>query len=83
MSRPSKERVREVIQEVDALDLPDGAHWALIHEKLGLSYGEVFDYIVEDPAFSAPSRARLLIASKGRSWRALGLSASRASADIA
>ncbi|OKO81140.1 hypothetical protein AC628_07175 [Bradyrhizobium sp. NAS96.2] len=51
MSRPSKERVREVIQEVDALDLPDGAHWALIHEKLGLSYGEVFDYIAEDPAF--------------------------------
>lgn len=51
MGRPSKERVREVIREVDALDLPDGAHWALIHEKLGLSYGEVFDYIAEDPAF--------------------------------
>ncbi|OKO74441.1 hypothetical protein AC628_22490 [Bradyrhizobium sp. NAS96.2] len=51
MERPSKERVREVIQEVDALDLPDGAHWALIHEKLGLRYGEVFDYIAEDPAF--------------------------------
>ncbi|WP_168193323.1 hypothetical protein [Bradyrhizobium sp. NAS96.2] len=34
-----------------ALDLPDGAHWALIHEKLNLNYGEVFDYIAEDPAF--------------------------------
>ena len=51
MSRPSKERVREVIQEVDALDLLDGVHWALIQKKLGLSYGEVFDYIAEDPAF--------------------------------
>ena len=51
MDRPSKERVREVIWEVDALDLPDGAHWALIHEKLNLRYGEVFDYIVDDPAF--------------------------------
>ena len=48
---PSKERVREVIREVDALDLPDGAHWALIHEKLNLPYGEVFDYIVDEPAF--------------------------------
>lgn len=49
--RPSKERVRSVINEVEALDLPDGAHWAMIHERLGLEYGDVFDYIAEDPKF--------------------------------
>lgn len=51
MARPSKERVRDVMQEVDAMDLPDGAHWAMVHDKLGLEYGDVFDYIAEDPAF--------------------------------
>lgn len=49
--RPSKERVRSVINEVEALDLPDGAHWAMIHDRLGLEYGDVFDYIAEDPKF--------------------------------
>ncbi len=37
--------------EVDALDLPDGAHWALVHERLDLEYGVVFDYILDDPEF--------------------------------
>lgn len=39
------------MDEVDALDLPDGAHWALIHERLGLEYGDVFEYMSSDPAF--------------------------------
>lgn len=51
MSRPSKERVREVTAEVEALGLSDGAHWALIHDRLGLRYGDVFDYWAEDPDF--------------------------------
>lgn len=51
MAKPTKERVSEVMREVDKLDLPEGAHWQLIHEKLGLNYGEVFDYIADDPAF--------------------------------
>lgn len=51
MSLPTKEQVKAAIEEVDALDLPDGAHWALIHEKLGLEYGDVFDIIAEDPEF--------------------------------
>lgn len=37
--------------EVDALDLPDGARWALVHERLDLEYGVVFDYILDDPEF--------------------------------
>jgi hypothetical protein len=51
MGKPTKERVREVMREVDELDLPDGAHWKMVHEKLGLNDGDVFDYIADDPAF--------------------------------
>lgn len=47
----TKEEVKQVMDEVDALDLPDGAHWALIHERLGLEYGDVFDVIADDPGF--------------------------------
>lgn len=48
---PTPEMVRDVMEEVDDLDLPDGAHWCLIHERLGLEYGDVFDYIAADPDF--------------------------------
>lgn len=51
MSHPSKETVKRVMDEVDALDLPDGAHWMLVHERLGLEYGDVFEIIAEDYAF--------------------------------
>lgn len=47
----TKEEVKQVMDEVDELDLPDGAHWALVHERLGLEYGDVFDIIASDPAF--------------------------------
>src|SRR5690606_12000341 len=50
-TKPAKERVRDVIEDVDKLDLPDGAYWALIHDRLGLEYGAVFDFIAEDPGF--------------------------------
>jgi hypothetical protein len=48
---PSKERVREVMADVDEMGLPDGAHWAMVHERLGLEYGDVFDIIDSDPDF--------------------------------
>lgn len=51
MSKVEKEDVRRVMAEVDALDLPDGAHWALVHERLDLEYGDVFDIIASDPEF--------------------------------
>lgn len=47
----TKEEVKAVMDEVDTLDLPDGAHWALVHERLGLEYGDVFSIIGDDPAF--------------------------------
>lgn len=49
--KPTKDRVKAALEEVDALNLPDGAHWALVHEKLGLEYGDVFDIIAADPKF--------------------------------
>jgi hypothetical protein len=51
MPRPTPQEVRDVMEDVEALDLSDGAHWALIHARLGLEYGDVFDYIAENPAF--------------------------------
>ncbi len=51
MAKPSKEKVLEVMNQVDAMDLPDGAHWQAVHEKLNLPYGDVFEYIAADPAF--------------------------------
>ncbi len=49
--RPSKHEVRETMADVDALDLPDGAFWAMVHDRLGLEYGDVFEFISEDPEF--------------------------------
>jgi hypothetical protein len=48
---PTKQEVAEVIAEVDALDLPDGAHWSMVHERLGLEYGDLFPIMAEDPEF--------------------------------
>lgn len=56
MKKHTKEHVRRVIDEVSKLDLPDGAHWAMIHEKLGLEYGDVFDYISDDPDYFSYKR---------------------------
>ncbi|WP_162703704.1 hypothetical protein [Ensifer sp.] len=39
------------MNDVEMLDLPDGAHWTLIHERLDLEYGDVFEYILDDPQF--------------------------------
>lgn len=51
MSNPSKERVKEVLEEVEELDLPLGAYWALVHERLGFEYGDVFEIIANDPDY--------------------------------
>ena len=51
MAEPTREQIKEVLDEVDALDLPDGAYWQLVHEKLGLDYGDVFPLMLNDPEF--------------------------------
>lgn len=67
----SKEEVRRIMAEVDALDLPDGAHWMMVHERLGLEYGEVFDIIGSDPEFFgyAPADPPVLARSNARQHR--------------
>ena len=50
-ARPTKERIKDVIDTVEEMNLPEGAYWAMIHELLDLDYGDVFEYIVEDPDF--------------------------------
>lgn len=42
MARPTKQQIEAVMEEVESYDLPDGAHWMLIHERLGLEYGDLF-----------------------------------------
>jgi len=50
-TNPSKEQIQEVLDEVDAMDLPDGAHWMMCHEKLGLDYGDLFPLMEEYDMF--------------------------------
>lgn len=47
----TKEQVRDAMADVDALDLSDGAHWAMVAERLGLDVDDVWAVIVSDPAF--------------------------------
>lgn len=49
--KPTKEQVRDVMESPDLEDYGDGAYWALVHDILGLEYGDVFDYIANDPEF--------------------------------
>ena len=65
--KPTKDEVKRVMDEVDALDLPDGAHWGVVHERLGLEYGDVFDYIADDPAFFDAEEVSREDAAKNRS----------------
>lgn len=54
----TKEDVKRVMDEVDALDLPDGAHWAMVHERLDLNYGDVFTIIGRHPKFFGVEETR-------------------------
>jgi hypothetical protein len=52
-----KEKLRSVMAEVDALDLPDGAHFALIAERMGFDHGDAESMIAGDPEFYGYSEA--------------------------
>lgn len=41
----TKDQIQKVLAEVEEMDLPDGAYWAMCHEKLGLEYGDLFPLI--------------------------------------
>ena len=48
---PTRERVKRVMEEVDALGLSDGAYWAAVQKMLGLDEGEVFEIIAKDMTY--------------------------------
>ena len=46
MPKPNKEpkmSFKDACDIADAMDLPDGAYWAIAHEMAGLEYGDGFD----------------------------------------
>ena len=47
----TKEDVRDAMETADGMNLPDGAYWLMVHDLLDLEYGDVFDFIAEDPDF--------------------------------
>ena len=48
---PTRERVKRVMEEVDAIGLSDEAYWAAVQKMLGLDKGEVFEIIAEDMTY--------------------------------
>lgn len=51
MSGDLKHKLKVLMEEGDAMDMPDGAFWAYVHERAGLEYGDAFDIIADDPEF--------------------------------
>ncbi|MBL8906735.1 MAG: hypothetical protein JNM20_08665 [Rhizobiales bacterium] len=51
MPRISRDRIKQVVDEVRALDPPADAFWQIVEERLGLDSGDVFHFIAEDPVF--------------------------------
>ena len=51
MTKPTKEQIKAVLEEVEELNLPDGAHWAMVHDRLGMDHGDVFDIMAADPEY--------------------------------
>lgn len=58
--RPASERpsFREAMEMADAMDLPDGAYWAMAHDLAGLEYGEGFDQLVDEATLPKHQRRR-------------------------
>jgi hypothetical protein len=48
---PTRERVKRVMEEVDALGLSDEAYWAAVQKMLGLDEGGVFEIIAKDMTY--------------------------------
>lgn len=54
MTKPTKDEVQRVLEDVEDHDLPDGAHWMMCHEMLGLEYGDLFPLMEEYGLFDEP-----------------------------
>ena len=51
MPNVSRDRIKQVVEEVRALDPPAETFWQIVEERLGLDSGDVFHFIAEDPVF--------------------------------
>ena len=51
MPKLSRERIKQVVDEVRLLDPPAESFWQIVEERLGLDSGDVFHFISEDPVF--------------------------------
>lgn len=51
MPKISRDRIKQVVDEVRALDPPADSFWQIVEERLGLDSGDVFHFIAEDPVF--------------------------------
>ena len=50
-SQRTKERLKQVMDDVEDMDLPDGAHWALINQLMNFDHGDAESIIADDPDF--------------------------------
>jgi hypothetical protein len=51
MPKVSREQIKQVVEEVRALEPPADTFWQIVEERLGLDSGDVFHFIAEDPVF--------------------------------
>ena len=50
-SQRIKERLKKIMDTVEEMDLPDGAHWALINQMMNFDHGDAESIIADDPEF--------------------------------
>lgn len=49
--RHTLQEIKDIYEEIDELDLPDGAHWAMVGERLGMEGYEVMEIMADNPKF--------------------------------
>ncbi|MEJ0096178.1 MAG: hypothetical protein WDN46_23020 [Methylocella sp.] len=47
----TKEEVRDMMEVVERLDLPDSEHWKMIADLLGISEESLFSIIIENSSY--------------------------------
>jgi hypothetical protein len=49
VSSLTRQKIQDAMAQV-AIDLPDGAYWSMVHEILGVDYGEIFPILADGQA---------------------------------
>lgn len=52
-NKPTKWQIRNIMFEIDIEqpNISESSYWVLVHNRLNLEYGEIFDIIAKDPKF--------------------------------